>query len=229
MSDSALNNAGLRRKPRQARSQERVDRILAVAEALFTTEGYGKTTTNAIAAQAKVPIGSFYQFFPDKAAILQAIAVRYTSKLQQHLERLLDTAEVTALPLPEYVERLIDATDQFFTENPGYHAIFMDAQGMIPELNEIDRATDMALIEELSTAFARRNHTLTQEDCEVAGFIMIKVIGNLLWLAIDQEPMQRQRLVLETKKLALSYLQNYFPVNDSQPYNPHIHQPPKNF
>lgn len=213
MSDSALNNAGLRRKPRQARSQERVDRILAEAEALFTTEGYEKTTTNAIAAQANVPIGSLYQFFPDKAAILQAIATQYTGRLQQHLKILLDTEEVTGLPLPEFVERLIDATDQFFTENPGYHAIFMEAQGMRPELNEIDRAVDMALIEELSTAFAKRNPSLTQEDCEVAGFVAIKVIGNLLWLSIDQDQICRQRLVLETKKLALSYLQNYFPIN----------------
>jgi len=211
MSDSSSNNAGLRRKPRQVRSQERFDRILAVAEDLFTTEGYEKTTTNAIAAQAKVSIGSLYQFFPDKSAILQAIATRYTGRLQQHLKRLLDTKEVTALPLPEYVGRLIDATDQFFTEHPGYHAIFMDAQGMIPELNEIDRAVDMALIEELSTAFAQRNPSLTQEDCEVAGFVAIKVIGNLLWLSIDQGQIRRQRLVLETKKLALSYLQNYFP------------------
>ncbi|OUC12378.1 MAG: TetR family transcriptional regulator [Alkalinema sp. CACIAM 70d] len=210
-----MNTAGLRRKPRQARSQERVDRILAVAEALFTTEGYGKTTTNAIAAQAQVPIGSFYQFFPDKAAILQALTIRYTNQLQQYLKRLLDTADVAALPLPEYVEQLIDATDQFFTENPGYYAIFMEAQSTIPDFNEIDRAADMALIEDLSTAFAQRNPTLTQEDCEVVGFVVIKVIGNLLWLSIDQDPIRRQRLVLETKKLALSYLQNYFPSNTS--------------
>lgn len=86
MSDGALNNMGLRRKPRQARSQERVNRILAVAETLFTTEGYEKTTTNAIAAQAKVSIGSLYQFFPDKAAILQSIATQYTGRLRQPLK-----------------------------------------------------------------------------------------------------------------------------------------------
>lgn len=215
MSDSALNNARLRRKPSQARSQERVERILAEAEVLFTTKGYAGTTTNAIAVQAKVPIGSFYQFFPDKAAILQAIAIRYIGRLQQHLKTILDTSEVAALSLSEYVERLIDAADQFFTENPSYHAIFMDAQSMVSELNEIDRAGDMALIEDLSIAFAQRNPALTQEDCSIAAFVAIKVIGNLLWLSLDQEQTLRQRLVLETKRLALSYLQNYFPINDN--------------
>ncbi|HEY9828093.1 MAG TPA: TetR/AcrR family transcriptional regulator [Stenomitos sp.] len=212
MTDGVPNHAGLRRKPRQTRSQERVDRILAVAEALFTTEGYAKTTTNAIAAQAQVPIGSFYQFFPDKAAILQAIALRYTGRLQQYLKTLLDTPDVAVLPLPEYVDRLVDATDHFFVENPGYHAVFMDAQGTIPELNEIESAADMALIADLKTALAQRNPGLSQEDLEVVGFVVIKVIGNLLWLSIDQDQTRRQRLVLETKKLALSYFQNYFPI-----------------
>ena len=217
MSDSLLNTAGLRREPRQARSQERVNRILEVAQEMFATEGYAGTTTNAIAAQAKVPIGSLYQFFPDKVAILQALAIRYTARLHQQLTILLDSAEIAALPLPEYVERLIDTTDQFFTENPGYHAIFMQAQGAIPELNEVERAADIKLIKDLSTAFAQRNPFLTQEDCEIIGFVAIKVIGNLLWLSIDQEKTLRQRLVVETKRLALSYLQNHFSIHESPP------------
>jgi AcrR family transcriptional regulator len=71
------HSSGIRNKPQQARSQARVDRILDVAERLFTTEGYNATTTNAIAAQAGVPIGSLYQFFPDKNAIIGALAERY--------------------------------------------------------------------------------------------------------------------------------------------------------
>ena len=71
------NDIGMRRQPRQVRSQERVNQILDVAEQLFITEGYNATSTNAIAANAKVPIGSLYQFFPDKAAILYKLAARY--------------------------------------------------------------------------------------------------------------------------------------------------------
>jgi len=72
MAESSSPAGGMRRKPRQARSQERVNRILDVAEKLFASQGYAATTTNAIAAQAQVPIGSLYQFFPDKTAILKA-------------------------------------------------------------------------------------------------------------------------------------------------------------
>ena len=210
MPTSSSNPCSLRRKPRQARSQERVNRILEVAQALFVTQGYSATTTNAIAAQAKVPIGSLYQFFPDKSAILQALSIQHGVQLRQHLTEVLDTAEVATLPLPKYVDRLIDATNQFFIENPGYQAIFMQVQGTMPELDEIDRTLDIQLIRDLSAAFSQRNAELTTEDCDAIGFVFVKVIGNILWLSLSQEESFRQRLIVETKRLALSYLQSYF-------------------
>lgn len=75
----------MRRHSRQAHSQERVNQILDVAKQMFITEGYNATTTNAIAAKANVSIGSLYQFFPDKEAIVQALTSRYVAVLQQRL------------------------------------------------------------------------------------------------------------------------------------------------
>lgn len=92
MSESPISPGGMRRTPRQARSQARVNRILDVVEDLFACQGYAETTTNVIAAQAQVPIGSLCQFFPDKTAILQALALRYEEKLHQALATM-DEAE----------------------------------------------------------------------------------------------------------------------------------------
>jgi AcrR family transcriptional regulator len=207
--------SGLRRKPRQARSQERVDRILTVAQALFVAQGYSATTTNAIAAEAKVPIGSLYQFFPDKAAILQALSLQHAVQLRLCLTAVLDTEDVATLPLQEYVDRLIDTTYQFFIENPCYQAIFMEVQGTMPELDEIDRVLDIELMQDLSAAFSQRNAALTLEDCDAIGFVLVKSVGNILWLSLAQEEKFRQRLVIETKRLTLSYLQSYFPIDDN--------------
>ena len=74
-SSSKLNK--MRRQPQQARSQERVRQILDVAEQLFVEMGYDSTTTRAIAARAGISVGSLYQFFPDKEAILKALAIQY--------------------------------------------------------------------------------------------------------------------------------------------------------
>lgn len=210
MSESSLTAGGMRRKPRQARSQERVNRILDVAEELFASQGYAATTTNAIAARAQVAIGSLYQFFPDKTAILQALALRYAEKLHQQLAAI-DEIEQNTLPLSDYVDQLIDTTDRFFTDNPSYHAIFMEVQGTIRELEAIDEATDAMLIRDLANSLAKRNARLESADYEAIAFVLVKAIGTLLWLSLSQENTFRQRLVKETKRFALTYLQSYFP------------------
>lgn len=209
MSQSPSSVGGMRRKPLQARSQERVNRILDVAEELFASQGYAATTTNAIAAQAQVPIGSLYQFFPDKTAILQALALRYAEMLHQEFV-LIDDAEVITLPLADYVNQLIDTTDRFFTDNPSYYAIFMEVQGTIRELEEIDEATDTRLIQDLASSLANRDARLEPADYEAIAFVLVKAIGTLLWLSLSQEPLFRQRLVEETKRFTLNYLQSYF-------------------
>lgn len=218
MSESPIPQGGMRRTPRQARSQERVNRILDVAEDLFARQGYAATTTNAIAAQAQVPIGSLYQFFPDKTAILQALALRYEEKLHQELA-VMDEAEFVTLSLSDYVNQLIDTTDRFFTDNPSYHAIFMEVQGTIRELEEIDEATDAQLIQDLASSLARRGAGLEPADYEAIAFVLVKAIGTLLWLSLSQEKTFRQRLVVETKRLTLQYLQSYFPSKPMPPNN----------
>ncbi len=211
MAIDSAKSSGMRRQPRQARSQERVNQILDVAEQMFITEGYAAATTNAIAARAKVPIGSLYQFFPDKGAIVKALAMRYTEQLHQRFAEL-DSIDLNNLPLSIYVDRLIDVTDQFFTDRPGYHAIFMQVQGTIPELEEIENAADTQLIEDFATSLSLYYSDLQPADYEAIAFVLVKAIGTLLWLSLSQEKSFRQRLVAETKRFTLNYLQSYFPL-----------------
>ena len=195
------------RKPRQARSLARVNRILDVAETMFIEEGYGSTTTKAIAAQAKVPIGSLYQFFPDKAAILQALAERYSELLQQRFQAF-DTDEMARCPLVEYVSIITEGVDQFFSDYPGYYAIFMEVQSVLPEVED---ATDSELIQNMAKLFMKRDSSLKSEDYEAIAFVTVKAMGNLQWLSLGQPPRFRQRLVEEVKRLTFHYFQSYFP------------------
>lgn len=208
MSTRSPNPTGMRRQPRQARSQERVNRILDVAEELFIAEGYNATTTNAIAKRADVAIGSLYQFFPDKTAILQGLALRYSKLLYQRLSEP-NPETLASLPLADYVDLIIDATDQFFTDYPGYYAIFMPLQGTMPELQTIEAVADAQLIQDMATELSLRNAGLETADCDAIAYVLVKTIGTLLWLALGQEKPFRQRLVAETKRLTLHYLESY--------------------
>lgn len=210
MSDKLSSVSTIRRKPHQARSQERVNRILDVAEALFVAQGYAATTTNEIAKQAQVPIGSLYQFFSDKKAIVQGLTVRYNHLFHERLA-LLNNAELAQLTLSTYVEQLIDITSQFFDDYPGYYAIFMEVQGDVPEVQEAEDNADTKLITDLATTLAQRDTGKDAVDYEIVAFVLVKAIGPLVWLSLGQEQAFQQRLILEAKRLALSYLQSYLP------------------
>jgi AcrR family transcriptional regulator len=206
----SAKSGAMRRQPRQARSQERVNQILDVAEQMLITEGFAATTTNAIAARAKVPIGSLYQFFPDKAAILQALTMRYIAILRQQLAAL-HQGDGLHLSLVAYVEQVIQTTEQCFADYPGYHAIYKQVQGTVAELEALETLENRLLIQEFAGFLAQYGPGLESDDYELIGFVLVESIGTLLWIALSQKQTFRERLVLETKRLMLSYLQSYFP------------------
>ncbi|MFF1277564.1 TetR/AcrR family transcriptional regulator [Streptomyces marokkonensis] len=66
-----------RRRPRQARAELTRGRILDAAAHVFAEHGYAAGTTNRIAEAARISIGSLYQYFPNKDAILAELLVRH--------------------------------------------------------------------------------------------------------------------------------------------------------
>jgi len=66
-----------RKTPRQERSRRTVERILDAAARIFDEQGYSAATTNDIADEAEVSVGSLYQYFPNKDALLVALTTRH--------------------------------------------------------------------------------------------------------------------------------------------------------
>jgi AcrR family transcriptional regulator len=73
-----------RRKPVQARSKQTVERIVAAAAHVFSERGYA-ATTNHVADAAGLSIGSLYQYFPDKDALLVALHNRHLDEVRSQL------------------------------------------------------------------------------------------------------------------------------------------------
>ena len=111
------------------------------------------------------------------------------------------------ISLADYVDRMTDGVEQFFSQHPGYYAVFIEVQARLPEVNDAD---DARLIQTIATLLPKRNPPLNADDYQAIAFIMVKAIGNFMWLSLGQSPDFRQRLVKETKRMTLSYLQSYF-------------------
>jgi AcrR family transcriptional regulator len=198
----------MRRQPKQARSQERVHHILDVAEQLFIELGYNQTTTRAIASRAQVPVGSLYQFFPDKEAIVKALANRYFEQEYRLFVQL--HAELAEAPIAVYVDRMVDAFDQFATDYPGYRAVLEQLIDLmtVTDINSLDEY-DQMILQELAHFLEQRNSSLDRAKCELIATTVVKAANELLWLSLTRDRTFREQLVAETKTLITAYLQAY--------------------
>lgn len=104
MPRSSTPQISLRKRPRQARSNELVSVILQAAVQVLAREGAPRFTTARVADGAGVSIGSLYQYFPNKAAILFRLQ---TDEWQRTAQMLSDVLEDDAHPPLDRLRRLI--------------------------------------------------------------------------------------------------------------------------
>ncbi|XLZ68997.1 TetR family transcriptional regulator [Massilia sp. SR12] len=106
MTDRPAPRISSRRKPKQARSTELVNAILQAAIQVLAREGAPRFTTTRVAERAGVSVGSVYQYFPNKAAIL----FRLQSEEWQQTSALLETIlRDQAIPPLVRLRRLVHA------------------------------------------------------------------------------------------------------------------------
>lgn len=193
----------MRRTPVQERSNDTVQQILAATSVLLEQKPLQEITTSRIAAEAGVSIGGLYRFFPDKQAILDAIAVRAMEEFQAGLEHELSESfpeDGTAL-----LALVIDAYIRFLDARPDFRAI--------------------ALGQHISQSTRRRQ---VQPDVGPSGLIknfMMNLVGitetaeldvrlriaseageRLITYAYEQSEEERKIVVEEMKRLLAGYL-----------------------
>jgi AcrR family transcriptional regulator len=119
--------ASPRRTPSQQRSRERVERMLAAASALIAEQGSDAMRMGEVAERAGVSIGSLYQFFPDKRAIVWALAERYTAESQACIAAALaGVADTDGLRLA--FSELVDIYYRLFLAEPVMRDIWSGTQ-----------------------------------------------------------------------------------------------------
>src|ERR1700682_2001726 len=111
----------LRRLPRQSRGRRRVDALLNAAAAEISHAGYEAATMCSIATRAGASIGSLYQFFPNKVAIVQALRGHYCDEFELMWTPL--ASEAKHLSWEELVIRLVDSTVLFIERHPAFLAL----------------------------------------------------------------------------------------------------------
>src|SRR6056297_1930332 len=100
------HNAEPRKRPRQERSRRLVAKVLDEATRLFSELGYHATTTNHIAEAAGVSVGSLYQYFPNKDALLVVLAERHIAEAAPAFRERLRELESEQPPIEQVARSL---------------------------------------------------------------------------------------------------------------------------
>lgn len=114
--------AAMRKAPRQARSRATVDVIVTAGARVLDTHGWAGFTTNEVAEVAGVSIGSVYQYFPNKLALVDAIRRRHFDDVLAVLQR----AHDRQAGLRRFVEGLIGDLIAAHRDYPSLHRALLD-------------------------------------------------------------------------------------------------------
>jgi AcrR family transcriptional regulator len=122
-----------RKRPRQQRSAETFEAILDAAAQLFGRYGYAATTTNKVAERAGVSIGSLYQYFPNKDALLYALGERHMRQFAGEFRAVLARLREEGPGLEESVRALVQAVADMHRADPVMHRLLYDQAPRPPE------------------------------------------------------------------------------------------------
>lgn len=167
-------------KPRKDASQERsratVDALVEATARILVREGFDKASTNRIAEVAGVSVGSLYQYFPSKEALVAAVTARHRQEITQVVRR--ELAEVENLPLKQAVRKLFAAAVQAHRVDPKLHRVLAEQiprVGMLEKLERFDRE-NYALFR---SYLERHRDEIRVADLHLAAFICVTTIEAL--------------------------------------------------
>ncbi|MFI8825229.1 TetR/AcrR family transcriptional regulator [Streptomyces sp. NPDC053431] len=134
------------RAPRQARSRARVEAILGAADRILARDGYEALTMRRVAEAAGVPVGSIYQFYADKSAVVDALGQRYLQAFETAIDALVERA--LAGEIADLVGTVVDVYAELFRSQRGGMALWA-GRHLSPELARADEATNALVAEGL--------------------------------------------------------------------------------
>ena len=194
----------LRREPTQRRSRERVERILAVATELIAAQGSDALRMAEVAAKAGISIGSLYQYFPDKAAIIRTLAERINAEGRACIEDgLRDVRD--AAGLRDAFGRLIETYYGLFLAEPVMRDIWSGLQAD-KGLREIDLEDSRINGRVLAEVLARIDPEADRAGQFTRAFLVMQLGEATMRLAISVGREQGDALVETYKRMALREL-----------------------
>ena len=193
--------------PKQARGRERYNKILKMASNLFLQNGFDGTTTNEIAEKAEISIGSLYQYFDNKVAIVVALTEGYVEALRELTSDILAT-DAADLPTNVAVDRFLDPIIQFHLDHPEFRKLWLGAE-VSKELRTAIRAMDKEVLSRVDVLVKARAPGIPREQARMIVTVIEHTVKSLLGLlGRSDTPAFKAQAATETKRMLCAYLED---------------------
>ena len=196
----------LRRVPVQGRSVARVNRMLDACAQLVDEVGYDGLTTTLLAERAGVAIGSVYQFFPDKRAIVQALTLRNLEAYLQRLGSRLSQEQSTHWW--GAVDAAIDEYIAMYRTTPGFRTLHF---GDVVDLHLLDEQRDNngVIADQLARVLTERFGLTDVPKLRFVLEIAVEAADALIKLAFRRDPVGDIAVINEAKGMIREYLHRH--------------------
>jgi AcrR family transcriptional regulator len=188
----------------QRRSQQTVAAILEATARILVEDGFKGLNTNRVAEVAGVSIGSLYQYFPNKEALVLALA-------EQHLAKQIDvlsgmSRELRELPLSQSIRQCIRALIEATMVDAELHRAFVTDVVHLgePLLRKLHQQAEDAV----RIALERRREEILPENLELAAFFLVSSVDSVILrsLTLASDRFELPSLEEELYALVLRYL-----------------------
>jgi AcrR family transcriptional regulator len=199
-------DASPRKQPTQARAKVTVDAIIAAASQILIAHGYERTTTARVAQRAGVSVGTLYQYFPNKEALVAALIERHADELVASVRDVL--RRHSCATLAACVRAAIDATITAHRIDPRLHKILHEQIPRVGQLGRAMRANDDITREIERALRAHADELHPSLDPTVAATVIDTVVDAIAHKAVLERstPLAGKTAADEAYALIMSYL-----------------------
>jgi AcrR family transcriptional regulator len=202
-----------RKRPRQARAQQTVDAILEATIQILDREGLDAATTTRIAEVAGVSIGSLYQYFSHRDAVLSALQDREFQRTLAFIERVLADGNLQAEPV-ETVRAVLRGLSELYASRTGLHRV-LAIEGLRVAKAERVHAFDLQVIQVIRHFLAATDAPIRPRNIDAAAFLVYQSVrATMLAYLLERPPgLDADSLGEELTNLVTGYLLG----SDTQP------------
>lgn len=185
-----------------------METILEATARVLVSRGWAGTTTNHVAAKAGVSVGTLYEYFPSKEALVTALVSRHLDEAEQRLSNLAGTLIEQTPTLESLVSSIVEAMIDLHAATPKLHRVLFEevphTQAVRSRVKELERvhATALAM---LLPQLAPVNQP------ELVAQVIVELLEALThrWVITPSaEPLPRPQMQAELERLVISYVRS---------------------